>query len=100
MRWAILAATIAAAAGSTAALAQTGKAAEAAATPAQDHADTVVAESAPPPQELRVTPPPNAAPDRTYATPAAALLDADIDFLIREARRQIARGDSGDNAIL
>lgn len=43
---------------------------------------------------LRATSPPNAAPDRTYAKPDDALLEADLDYLVREARRALARGDA------
>ncbi|HYD73890.1 MAG TPA: tetratricopeptide repeat protein [Candidatus Binatia bacterium] len=67
---------------------------------AQDNKDeprlqqAVVQEGVEPAQELRVTSPPNAAPDRTYEDPSAALVEADIDYLIREGRRQLANGGS------
>ena len=89
MRWAFLAASIAAlSAGMTAPVL------------AQDNKDeprlqqAVVQEGVEPAQELRVTSPPNAAPDRTYEDPSAALVEADIDYLIREGRRQLANGGS------
>jgi len=43
---------------------------------------------------LRRTSPPNAAADRTYEGPEQALIQADIDYLVREGRRAIARGES------
>ncbi|HET9232258.1 MAG TPA: tetratricopeptide repeat protein [Vitreimonas sp.] len=67
---------------------------------AQDNKDeprlqqAIVQEGVEPAQELRVTSPPNAAPDRTYEDPSAALVEADIDYLIREGRRQLANGGS------
>src|SRR5262245_13929625 len=88
--WAILAASIAAA---------SGGAAYAQAKP-NDHADrgalqqTALAEERAPNDLLRRTSPPNAAINRTYADPSAALLEADMDYLVREGRRAIARGDS------
>ena len=88
--WAILAASIAAA---------SGGAAYAQAKP-NDHADrgalqqAALAEERAPNDLLRRTSPPNAAIDRTYADPSAALLEADMDYLVREGRRAIARGDS------
>ncbi len=42
---------------------------------------------------LRVTSPPNASASRTYGDPEAALLAADVDYLVREGRRAIARHD-------
>lgn len=42
---------------------------------------------------LRTTSPPNAAPDRHYENQGAALLEADVDYLVRDARRDIASGD-------
>ena len=42
---------------------------------------------------LRATSPPNSAPNRSYADPSAALMAADVDYLVREARREIAQGD-------
>lgn len=89
MRWAILAAVIAAAAGS------------ASAQPTDDKGPepgvTRIALEEPgrePAAQLRTTSPQNAAIDRTYADPGAALLEADVDYLVREARRAIARGDA------
>lgn len=43
---------------------------------------------------LRRTSPPNPAPDRTYASPEAALVAADIDYFVQEARREMANGDA------
>ena len=86
MRWAFLAASIAAL-----------SAGMAAPVLAQDNKDeprlqqAIVQEGVEPAQELRVTSPPNTAPDRTYEDPSAALVEADIDYLIREGRRQLAR---------
>ncbi|MEQ1490902.1 MAG: tetratricopeptide repeat protein [Terricaulis sp.] len=42
---------------------------------------------------LRVTAPPNAAANRTYETPDAALLEADVDYLVREGHRAVGRHD-------
>jgi tetratricopeptide (TPR) repeat protein len=42
---------------------------------------------------LRVTSPPNADPARTYEDPGSALAQADLDYLVREAHRAMARGD-------
>ncbi len=91
MRWAILAAAMAAAAGS----------ANAQPAPQSDKGPepgvTRIALEEPgrePTAQLRTTSPPNAAADRTYADPGAALLEADVDYLVREARRSIARGES------
>jgi tetratricopeptide (TPR) repeat protein len=95
MRWAFLAASIAALSAGMAAPAF-----------AQDNKDegslqqTVVQSGSEPAQELRVTSPPNAAPDRTYQDPSAALLEADIDYLVREGRRQLANGGGGEQASL
>lgn len=43
---------------------------------------------------LRVTSPPDADPARTYPDPGSALVQADLDYLVREAHRAIARGDA------
>jgi len=42
---------------------------------------------------LRATAPPHADPSRTYAQPTDALLQGDLDWLVREARREAAQGD-------
>jgi len=92
MRWALLAASIAAL--------SAGMAAPAISQENKDEPrlqQTVVEPGVEPAQELRVTSPPNAAPDRTYADPSAALIEADIDYLVREGRRQLANG-GGDRA--
>lgn len=88
-RWAILMASIAAA----------GYAGMAGAAHAQDkpESETVAAaatsgvETA---STLRRTSPPNPSPDRAYDTPDAALIAADIDYFVQEARRAIAQGDA------
>lgn len=90
MRWqAILAAGIAAAAGATGAAYAQAKP-EAGATLQQ----AALTEERAAADALRLTSPPNAAADRTYDDPEAALLQADIDYLVREGRRAIANGDS------
>ena len=43
---------------------------------------------------LRITAPPNADPNRTYPDPSDALVQADLDYLVREAHRAVARGDN------
>lgn len=45
-------------------------------------------------EQLRTTSPPNAAPGRTYEDPGAALLEADVDYLVSEGRRAVARGEA------
>jgi len=92
MRWAFLAASIAALSAGMAepAFAQQDKQGQ--------RQETVVRPGVEPAQELRVTSPPNAAPDRSYDDPSAALVQADIDYLIREGRRQLASGGGGDRA--
>lgn len=90
MRWAILAATIATMgyAGATNdvfAAPQAGVAEEPASAVAQGVSTSEL---------LRSTSPPNAAVDRTYAEPQDALKQADIDYLVREGRRQLADGST------
>src|SRR5690348_5665403 len=90
MRWAILSASVLAlgvAAGSAAfpAMAASAPAAASSATPATPERD--------PAALLRTTSPPNAVANRTYADPSAALMAADVDYLVREARRELAQGD-------
>jgi tetratricopeptide (TPR) repeat protein len=87
MRWAIISASIAALSFSSAALADAPKAS---AVPATAPAS---AEERDPAAQLRVTSPPNPAPDRTYADTSSALLAADVDYLVREARHRLAQGD-------
>lgn len=85
MRWqAILAAGIAAAAGATGAAYAQAKP-EAGATLQQ----AALTEERAAADALRLTSPPNAAADRTYDDPEAALLQADIDYLVREGRRRL-----------
>ncbi|HVZ99056.1 MAG TPA: hypothetical protein VG841_01940 [Caulobacterales bacterium] len=43
---------------------------------------------------LRATQPPHADPARTYPDTSDALLQGDLDYLVREARRGVARGDN------
>jgi tetratricopeptide (TPR) repeat protein len=93
MRWALLAASIAAL--------STGMLAPAFAQDDKGEGQVqqaVVEPGVEPAQEMRVTSPPNAAPDRTYEDPSAALLEADIDYLVREGRRELASGEAGDQA--
>ncbi|MBI3439386.1 MAG: hypothetical protein HY054_12200 [Proteobacteria bacterium] len=90
MRWAILSASVAVlglAAGSAAlpALAASAPASASPASPTTAERD--------PAALLRTTSPPNAAANRTYADPSAALMAADVDYLVREARRELAQGD-------
>lgn len=88
MRWALLAASVAAAAiTANGALAQEAKREPAA---QQTRGDQT---SAAPFAALRVTSPPNAAADRTYDSPDAALLEADVDYLVREGHRAVTRND-------
>lgn len=89
MRWAFLAASVAAAAvTANASWAQESKREPATLQAPGDQANAA------PVAALRVTSPPNAAPNRTYDTPEAALLEADIDYLVREAHRAVARNDA------
>lgn len=91
MRWALLAASIAALSAGAPAFAQENKD-----EPRLQQA--VVQPGQEPAQELRVTSPPNAAPDRSYDDPSAALIEADIDYIVREGRRRLSSGDSGEQA--
>ncbi|HYD86465.1 MAG TPA: tetratricopeptide repeat protein [Vitreimonas sp.] len=87
MRWqAILAASIAAAAGVTGAAY--------ARQPESALQQAALTEERVPNEALRRTSPPNAAADRTYEGPEQALIEADIDYLVREGRRAIARGEN------
>lgn len=91
MRWlAILAASIAASGAAGGAYAQLKPER---AERAQLQQTAATADDRAPNDLLRRTSPPNAALDRTYAGPAEALLEADMDYLVREGRRAIARGD-------
>lgn len=98
MRLAYLAATILAAGGvSSVALAQS----------AAPRVQTVAAQQEPQPgaqserreavvetsAALRATSPPNADPDRSYDAPEAALVQADIDYMVLNGRRLIASGN-------
>jgi|GEM_PF-1484931 len=90
MRWAILAAGAAAACFTISDAAFAGAAAPGAAGAAAML--TAAGERATAPQ-LRVTSPPNPAPNRTYNDASAALLAADVDYLVHQARHQLASGD-------
>ncbi|MGD9967247.1 MAG: tetratricopeptide repeat protein [Hyphomonadaceae bacterium] len=87
MRWAILAASVAVAAmtATTSTWAQDDDKPETERASAEQGIIPVAA--------LRATSPPHAAPDRTYDTPEAALLQADVDYLVREGRRAVSRND-------
>ncbi len=88
MRWALLAASVAAAAiTANGAWAQEAKREPAAQQTRGDQTGGV------PFAALRTTSPPNAAADRTYETPEAALLEADVDYLVREGHRAVVRND-------
>ena len=89
MRWALLAASVAAAA----VTANASWAQDAKAEPAVQQSSGAQA-SVTPVAALRSTSPPNAEAGRTYETPEAALLEADIDYLVREAHRAVARNDT------
>ncbi len=89
MRWALLAASVAAAAvTANAAWAQESKREPAAEQSSGEQAGVI------PVAALRVTSPPNAAADRSYESPEAALLEADLDYLVREAHRAVARNET------
>lgn len=94
MRWALLAASIAALSAGLAAPVAAQQNKDEGARPQAALLQTGVE----PAQELRVTSPPNAAPDRTYQAPSAALLEADIDYIVREGRRLLSSGDSDQPA--
>jgi tetratricopeptide (TPR) repeat protein len=100
MRWAFLAASVALSALAPA-YAQDNK--PAGAEPAAQRnavAQPVVDTGTPPASDLIVTSPPNADPARTYADPEAALVQADIDYLIREARRSLANNSAQEQVAL
>ncbi|MEQ1493813.1 MAG: hypothetical protein ABL932_25050, partial [Terricaulis sp.] len=91
MRWALLAASAAVAAiTANVSSAQEVKrepiAQQGASRPSEDSGVAPVA-------ALRTTAPPNAAANRTYETPDAALLEADVDYLVREGHRAVSRND-------
>ncbi len=86
-RWALIAASLATAAMAgmaSSALAQDKAAEPATQAPVNSRATAEL---------LRRTSPPNPAPDRTYESPDAALIAADIDYLVQEARRAVGRSD-------
>src|SRR5689334_7332798 len=88
MRWAILSASVAALgfAGAATAAGVVKASAPASASPA-------VPAERDPAALLRTTSPSAPAACRTYADPSAALMSADVDYFVREARREIAQGD-------
>lgn len=88
MRWAILSASMAALG-----LAGVATAAEVLKASAPSSASPAAPVERDPAALLRATSPPDPAPNRTYADPSAALMAADVDYLVREARREIAQGD-------
>lgn len=89
MRWAILAAMLAAAGSANAEPANTD-----AAKGALQQVALAQNNAAPAPApELTTTSPPNAAVDRHYADQSAALLEADMDYLVRQAHQEISSGD-------
>lgn len=83
MRAAILAATLALSAGHAAMSA--ALAAQPAAEAPEQAVEPAAAPTPDPAPALRATAPPNAAPDRTYDAPGDALLEADLDYLVRQA---------------
>lgn len=88
MRWVFLAASVAAAAVTAgAAWAQEVKPEPIAQQSPSDQAGVT------PVAALRATSPPNASANRTYETPEAALLEADVDYLVREGHRAVSRND-------
>ena len=90
MRWAILAATIAT-------FGYAGATNDAFAAPEAASAEapaSAIAQGVATAELLRSTSPPNAPADRTYAEPQDALKQADIDYLVREGRRQLADGST------
>jgi tetratricopeptide (TPR) repeat protein len=97
MRWAILATTIL-----TAGLAAVAPSAFAQSKPGADAPPTQggLEDVRPTSDVLRATSPPNADAARTYATLDEALLKGDIDYLVREGRRSISRGDANATAVI
>lgn len=100
MRWAFLAATVAVSAVSVAFAQEKPDSAPSAAATGDAILERAVDQGPPPSAQLIVTSPPNASPDRTYEDPSAALIEADIDYLVREARRNLARGATSDQTAL
>lgn len=90
MRWAFLAASVAAAA----VTANTSWAQETKPEPAPRNLAQGQQSGVVPVAALRSTSPPNAASNRTYESPEAALLEADLDYLVREGHRAVARRDT------
>lgn len=89
MRWALLAASVAAAA----ITADVAFAQEVKREPASQQGASEESGGVTPVAALRTTAPPNAAANRTYETPDAALLEADVDYLVREGHRAVSRND-------
>ena len=94
MRWLAILAAGAAAIGSAASLAYAQSKPDTRGADRAELQQTALEEERAPNDLLRRTSPPNAALDRTYEAPADALLQADMDYLVREGRRAIARGES------
>lgn len=96
MRWALLAASVAAAAiTSNTAMAQDSKREPTTQqTSEQRTSGPREQASVTPVAALRTTSPPNAAADRTYESPEAALLQADVDYLVREGHRAVGRNET------
>lgn len=95
MRWAVMAASLAIGAGAaTSAMAQAKPDAPAASADAARSAPIPVDVAVETSPLLRRTTPPNAAADRSYDTTEAALLEADIDYIVHQGRRSLADGQS------
>lgn len=99
MRWAILAASVAAAS-LTAGLATSVAAQDNKPEGAATVQNAVVDQNSPPAQQLLVTSPPNAAADRTYPDVGEALKQADIGYLVRQARSNLASNQGTDQVAL
>lgn len=94
MRWAVLAAGVAAisiAGASGAGWAQASKITAAAPAPRAEFAALTDARA--PAAQLQRTSPLSAGPERSYEAPADALIEADVDYLVREGRRVLAEGE-------
>jgi|CXWL01.1.fsa_nt_gi tetratricopeptide (TPR) repeat protein len=91
MRWAILAASVAAVTYASAG----GSAVWAQAKPEGTglHQPVALEDERMPAAALRATSPPDAALDRSYEDPSLALVEADIDYLVRAGRRALAAGE-------
>ncbi len=92
MRWALLAASAAVAA-ITANVSSAQEVKREPAVAQQGGSGGEATASVTPVAALRMTSPPNASPTRTYETPNAALLEADIDYIVREGHRAVGRNE-------